>query len=106
MSQPGQEGSGDAGPEHWHLPEISEDEHGQGHGRAGGCLALPVCSSFPRIKENSHDQSLILEKVVGLEDNVEKEGQKKMLTCSAQTPSVWELGTLNLGGCLSPAREV
>lgn len=60
--------------EQWHLPEISHDEDGQGHGRAGGCLALPAYSSFPRRKENSHDHSLILEKVVGLEDNEDKEG--------------------------------
>lgn len=104
MSQPVQEGSGDAGQRH--VSEISEDEDGQGHERAGGCLALPACSSFPGIKENSHDHSLILEQAVGLEDNEEKEGQKKMLTCSAQTPAVWELGSVDLQGCLFPAMEV
>lgn len=63
-------------------------------------MALPAYSSFPRRKENSHDHSLILEKVVGLEDNEEKEGQKKMLTCSAQTAAVWEVGTIHLQGCV------
>lgn len=67
-------------------------------------LCLPTLPSPGGRK--THDHSLILEKVVGLEDNEEKEGQKKMLTCSAQTPAVWEVETMHLQGCLSPAREV
>lgn len=68
-------------------------------------MALPAYSSFPRRKEKSHDHSLILEKVVGLEDNEEKEGQKNMLTCSAQTQQCgrWGLWT-SRAVCPQPGR--
>lgn len=29
-----------------------------------------------------------------------------VLTCSAQTAAVWQLGAMDLRGCLSSAREV
>lgn len=66
-------------------------------GRAGQCLTLPAYSSFSRREKISHDHSLILEKVVGLEDDEEKEGQKKVSGCSAQSPAVWELGPWTSG---------
>lgn len=80
---------------------------GKGCGDAGqSCATTPKCS-----KENSQGHTLILEKVVNLEDNDMQESQKNAINpfCPGSSSGwVWELmgcgihhGNMDLWGCLS-----
>lgn len=75
MSQPVQEGSGDAGQQSSGTsPKSATMRMGKG---MGGQEALWLClPTLPSPEKRKTLMIIILEKVVGLEDKEEKEGQK------------------------------